>query len=157
MTRLLGFSSWSAALLSAIGLVGCAPESDYSTLSTSPVTMVCDGGKTFTVSYTNGFETAVVETDGERLELPRARTAFSVSPDPPGVRRVAPSLHETPGADRFEDQVDFGRGRSPGSIAVPGTAGVRYGDDEGLFISRDRQAMLQIGDEIYSNCDVART
>jgi hypothetical protein len=154
----MGFSSWPAALVSAIGLAGCAAETEYSTLSTSPVTMVCDGGKTFTVSYTNGFETAVVEADGQRLELPRVRTAFSVSPDPPGVgaRAVARPLHESPGGDRFDDREEFGRPRR-GTVAVPGTTGVRYGDDEALFISRNRQAVLQIGDEIYSNCEVART
>jgi hypothetical protein len=154
MTRLMGFSSWPAALVSAIGLAGCAPETDYSTLSTSPVTMACDGGKTFTVSYANGFETAVVEADGERLELPRERTAFSVSPDPPGVgaRAVARPLHEVPGGDRFDDTEEFGRQRRGA-----GTTGVRYGDDEALFISRNRQAVLQVGDEIYSNCEVART
>jgi hypothetical protein len=157
MTRFGGFSSWPAALVSAIGLAGCAAETEYSTLSTSPVTMVCDGGKTFTVSYANGFETAIVETDGEQRELPRVRTAFSVSPDPPGVgaRAVARPLHESPGADRFDDREEFGPRR--GAVVVPGTTGVRYGDDEALFISRNRQAVLQIGDEIYSNCDVART
>jgi hypothetical protein len=157
MTRLMGFSSWPAALVSAIGLAGCAPETDYSTLSTSPVTMVCDGGKTFTVSYANGFETAIVETEGQRLELPRVRTALSVTPHPPGIgaRAAARPLHEAPGSDRFDDTEEFGRRR--GTVAVPGTTGVRYGDDEALFISRNRQAVLQIGDEIYSNCEVART
>jgi hypothetical protein len=150
------FSSWPAALLAGIGLAGCAPQADYSAVSTSPVTMVCDGGKTFTVSYTNGFETAIIETDGQRLELPRVRTALSLTPEPPGfgARPVAPPFHVPPGDEGFGGREGFGRPTAGVGIAV--TEGVRYGSDEALFISRNQAAVLEVGDEIYSNCRVAR-
>jgi hypothetical protein len=115
-------------------VAGCAPQSDFSAISTSPITMMCDGGQTFTVAYANNFETAVVESAGERLELPRLRTALSMTPTSPEVgtgSMVAPS--------------------------VGGSTGVRYGSDEALFISRNQGAVLQVGDNTYSNCQVART
>ena len=156
MTRFLRFSGWPAALLSGIGLGACAPQSDFSAVSTSPINMVCDGGKTFTVSYANGFETAIIETEGRRLELPRVRTAASLSPTMPefGPRRGAPSFLEVPGDQGFGTREGFGRPRG-GDVA--GTTGVRYGDDEAFFISRNRAAVLEVGDAIYSNCEVART
>ena len=156
MTRFMRFSSWPAALLAGIGLAGCAPQTDYSAVSTSPVTMVCDGGKTFTVSYADGFETAIIETDGQRLELPRVRTASTLTPEPPGfgARIVEPPSFGAPGTRGFGDREEFGRPR--GGIGAAGTTGVRYGSDEAFFISRNRAAVLEIGDEIYSNCEVAR-
>ena len=82
MTRSLRLSGWPAALLAGIGLAGCAAQTDYSGVATSPVTMVCDGGKSFTVAYSNGFETAVVEADGRRLELQKVRTTMGMNPTP---------------------------------------------------------------------------
>lgn len=157
MTRFMRCSSWPAALLSGIGLAACAPQTDYSAVSTSPVTMACDGGRTFTVSYTNAFETAVIETDGQRLELPRVRTAANWAADPSGfgARSVAPPFHGPAGTEEFDASEQFGRPTVGGDVA--GTTGVRYGDSEAFFISRDRAAVLQVGDEIYSNCEVVRT
>jgi hypothetical protein len=125
------FSSWPIALMI---VAGCAPQSDFSAISTSPITMMCDGGQTFTVAYANNFETAVVESAGERLELPRLRTALSMTPTSPEV----------------------GTGSMVGPV-VGGSTGVRYGSDEALFISRNQGAVLQVGDNTYSNCQVART
>jgi hypothetical protein len=125
------FSSWPIALMI---VAGCAPQSDFSAVSTNPITMICDGGQTFTVAYANNFETAVVERAGERLELPRLRTALSMTPTSPEV--------------------------GTGSMVAPlvgGSTGVRYGSDEALFISRNQGAVLQVGDNTYSNCQVART
>ena len=132
MTRLKRFSGWPIALLI---VAGCAPQSDFSAVSTSPITMACDGGQTFTIAYANNFETAVVETEGERLELPRLRTALSMMPTPP----------------------ESGFGRPRGGQGVAGSTGVRYGNEDALFISRNQGAVLQIGDDTYSNCQVART
>ena len=89
MTRSLRLSGWPAALLAGIGVAGCAAQTDYSAVTTSPVTMVCDGGKSFTVAYSNGFETAVVETDGRRFELQKVRTTMGMNP--------TPGLNTTPG------------------------------------------------------------
>jgi hypothetical protein len=125
------FWSWPIALMI---VAGCAPQSDFSAISTSPITMMCDGGQTFTVAYANNFETAVVESQGERLELPRLRTALSMTPTSPEV----------------------GTGSMVGPV-VGGSTGVRYGSDEALFISRNQGAVLQVGDNTYSNCQVART
>ena len=157
MLRLMRCSSWPAALLAGIGLAGCAPETDYSAISTSPIAMACDGGKSFTVSYADGFETAIIETDGQRLELPRVRTALSLTPNPPGfgARPVAPPFHGAAGPVALGARDDFGR-TAPG-VGVAGTTGVRYGNDEAFFISRNQEAVLEVGDEIYSNCEVERT
>jgi hypothetical protein len=152
MTRRMHFSSWPAALLSGIGLAGCAPQTDYSTVSTSPINMVCDGGKSFTVAYTNGFETAIIETEGQRLELQKQRTSLGMNPTP-GLDRDSGST----GLDRDT----FSPGVAPGgggpSVATAGTTGVRYSGDDGYYLSRNRAAVLEVGDEIYSNCEVART
>ena len=86
MTRAMRFSNWPAALLL---LVACAPQSDFSSVSTAPITMVCDGGRTFTIAYANNFDTALVETEGQRLELARVRTASSMTPTPRGVGSVS--------------------------------------------------------------------
>ena len=113
--------------------------------------MVCDGGKTFTVSYTDGFDTAIIETEGQRLELPKVRTALSLTPSPPGfgARPVAAPFLGAPGTEEV--------GQPRGGVGVAGTTGVRYGSDEALFISRNQEAVLEVGDETYSNCEVART
>ena len=57
--------------------------------------------------------------------------------------------------DRFGDREEFGRPR--GGLGTAGTTGVRYGSDEAFFISRNQGAVLEVGDETYSNCRVART
>ena len=82
MTRSWRFSGWPAALLAGIGVAGCAAQTDYSEVTTSPVTMVCDDGKAFTVTYANGFETAIVEADGRRFELQKVRTTMGMNPTP---------------------------------------------------------------------------
>jgi hypothetical protein len=144
-------------MLAGIGVAACAPQSDFSAVSTAPVEMVCDGGKTLTVSYTGDFETAIIETEDQQLELPRIRTALSLSPEPPGfgARAVAPPFLGAPGGADFGDREQFGGPR--GGVGVAGTTGVRYGSDEAFFISRNQEAVLEVGDEIYSNCEVART
>jgi hypothetical protein len=111
------------------------------------MTMACDGGQTFTIAYTNNFETAVVETEGKRLELPRLRTASSMMPTPTelGTGFSAPFY--------AADAAAIG-GR--GGLGVAGTTGVRYGNEEALLISRNLGAVLQIGGDTYSNCQVAR-
>jgi hypothetical protein len=153
MTRPMCFSSWPIALLI---VAGCAPQSDFSAVSTSPITMTCDGGQTFTVAYASNFETAVVETEGERLELPRLRTASSMTPTPSefGTRFLGAPFDsdETRG---IGGRQDFGRSRA--GVGVAGSTGVRYGSEEALFISRNEGAVLQVGDDTYSNCQVART
>lgn len=149
MNGLVRFLSLLAAL--GMSLAGCAPQTDYSGITTSPITMVCDGGRTFTIAYANNFETAIIETEGQRLELPRVRTALSMTPTPPGfgARRVAPPFLGAPGREGLD--------RPRGGVGVAGTTGVRYASDEALFISRNQEAVLQVGDDIYSNCEVART
>lgn len=151
MTRFGRISSLQAALLAGIGLAGCAPPTDYSAVSTSPVTMACDGGKSFTVSYTDGFETAIIEVEGRRLQLQRVRTTLGATP--------------TPGLDAGLDSSGFGNQASdpeidPGgggpSVGAAGTIGVRYSSDDAYYLSRNRVATLEEGDEIYSNCRVAR-
>lgn len=150
MTRWARFAGWPAALLAGIGLAGCASQADYSKVSTSPVTMACDGGKTFTVSYANGFETAIVEAGGQRVELERVRTTLGQNP--------TPGLMVNPDSPQFESQSP---GVQPGgggpSITTAGTTGVRYSGDNAYYLSRNQAAVLQIGDETFSNCQVART
>ena len=156
MTGFMRWSSWPAAVVWGIGVAGCAPQTDFSAVGTSPVAMVCDDGKTFTVSYANGFETAIIETDGQRLELPRVRTALGLTPDPPGfgARPVSPPFLGAPGEEGFGDREEFGRPR--GGVGAAGTTGVRYGSDEAFFMSRNQAAVLEVGDEIYSNCRAVR-
>jgi hypothetical protein len=153
MTRSMRFSNWPAALLV---LAACAPQSDFSSVSTAPITMVCDGGRTFTIAYANNFDTALVETEGQRLELPRVRTALGMTPTRPGVGSpsLGAPLNET---DRggIGGGEDFGPQR--GGVGVAGTTGVRFGNEEALFISRNQGAVLQVGDNTYSNCQVARS
>jgi membrane-bound inhibitor of C-type lysozyme len=150
MNRGVRFSSLQAALWSGVLLAGCAPQTDYSGVATSPINMVCDGDRTFTIAYANNFETAMIEAEGQRLELPRVRTSLSMTPTPPGfgARPVAPPFLGAAG----QDEVD----RPSGGVDVAGTTGVRYASDEALFISRNQEAVLQVGDDVYSNCEVAR-
>jgi hypothetical protein len=161
MTRSLRLSGWPAALLAGIGMAGCAAQTDYGAVTTSPVTMVCDGGKSFTVAYSNGFETAVVETDGRRFELQKVRTVMGMNPTPglnptPGVNPTQGFGREPP-SPQFQTTspgVDRGGG---GSVTAAGTTGVRYRGEEAYYLSRNQAAALEIGDEIFSNCEVART
>lgn len=153
MTKLVRFSSLSAALLL---WAGCAPQSDFSAVTTNPITMVCDGGRTFTVAYTNNFETAFVETEGQRLELPRLPTASSMTPTQPEFGALARGRSFGVNEGRgIRDRQDFGRLRGTGGVA--GTTGVRYGSEDALLISRNQGAVLQVGDDTFSNCQVART
>jgi hypothetical protein len=150
MTRSVRFAGWPAALLAGIGLAGCASQADYSRVSTSPVTMACDGGKTFTVSYANGFETAIVEAGGQRLELQRVRTTLGLNPTPGALGNPdSPQFESTsPGVER---------GGGGPSVTTAGTTGIRYSGDNGYYLSRNQAAVLEIGDDTYSNCEVART
>jgi hypothetical protein len=153
MMRSMRFSSWPVALLL---LAGCAPQSDFSSVSTAPIAMVCDGGQTFTIAYADNFEHAIVETEGRRLELPRIRTASTMSPTWP----EAGSRSSMVPRDAIEESGIGGRddfGRPGGRVGGAGTTGVRYGNDEALFISRNQGAVLQIGDDAFSNCQVARS
>lgn len=162
MTRHLRWSSWPTVLLCGIAVAGCAPRTDYSAVSTSPVTMACDGGRTFTVSYADGFETAVIETEGRRLQLQRVRTTLGMTPTP-GLLG-SPGTSPTPGLPGDSSQPQF-QTQSPGverggggpGVTDAGTTGVRYAGDDGFFLSRNQAAVLQVGDEVYSNCQVART
>lgn len=153
MTRSMRFSSWPATLLL---LAGCAPQNDFSSVSTAPITMACDRGRTFTVAYANNFENALIETDGQRLELPRIRSASSMTPTRPGFdsRSSRGPFDSSDGRGMGGGRDDFGG--LPGGLDAAGTTGVRYGNDEALFISRNQAAVLQLGDETYSNCQVAR-
>jgi hypothetical protein len=150
--------------LAGIGLAGCAAQTEYSGVTTSPVTMVCDGGKSFTVAYSNAFETAVVEADGRRFELQKVRTTMGMSPTPGMGMSPTTGVDPTRGFGR-----DFGspqfqttspgveRGGGGPSVSTAGTTGVRYIGDEAYYLSRNQAAALEIGDEIFSNCAVGRT
>jgi hypothetical protein len=162
MTRSLRLSAWLAALLAGVGLAGCAPQSNYSNVSTSPVALVCDGGKSFTVSYTNGFETAVIEADGQHLELQKVRSTLGMNPTP-GMSSTT-GVDPTRGFGRSPDFPQFQmtspgveRGGGGPSVTSAGTTGVRYSGDDGYYLSRNQAAVLQVGDQIYSNCRVSHT
>jgi hypothetical protein len=116
--------------------------------------MVCDGGRTFTVAYANGFETAIVEVEGQRLELERLYSATAMTPTARAVGARAAGMFDR-SETGFGSRNAFDRQR--GNVAAAGPAGVRYGNDEALFVSRNQAAVLQVGDDIYSNCAVSRT
>ena len=148
--RSMRFSSWPTALLI---LASCAPQSDFSAVSTSPITMVCDGGKSFTVAYSNGFETAVIEAEGQRLELQKVRTTLGMNPTP-GLDPTTSGF----GGDQFmTTSPGVERGGGGPSVTTAGTTGVRYSGDDVYYLSRNQAAVLEIGDDTYSNCQVART
>jgi hypothetical protein len=117
--------------------------------------MACDGGRTFTVAYADNFETALVETEGQRLELPRVRTTLGMTPTSPGFGSPLEGPFNDNDRSGMGGGQDFGPQRG-GSGGV-GTTGVRYGNDEALFISRNEAAVLQLGDETFSNCQIARS
>jgi len=135
----------AAVVSSAALLIGCAelPGSDQSAaLSGGTATLICDDGRSFTVTYQDGFETAVVETDGRRAELTKVRTTLGMAPTP-----ALPSESST------SDTAFSAGGRfSPAT----GTTGVRYAAGDNLLLSRGRQATLELDGETYSNCETPR-
>jgi hypothetical protein len=138
----------AAAVSSAVLLFGCAEfsESDQSAIGGGTATLICDNGKTFTVTYQDGYETAVVEADGQRAELTRVHTTLGLTPTPGTPTPL-------PGSDRtFNTLEPAGAQFRPGT----GATGVRYADGENLLLSRDRQATLQLAGETYSNCETPR-
>jgi hypothetical protein len=154
MTRSMRLSSWPAAALLLVA--GCAPQNDFSSIATAPIAMVCDGGRTFTIAYADNFDNAVVETEGQRLELPRIPTASTMTPTWPEDESTSwMVLGDEIERSGIGGRDDFARRR--GAVGGAGTTGVRYGNDEALFISRNQGAVLQVGDDTYSNCQVART
>jgi membrane-bound inhibitor of C-type lysozyme len=138
----------AAVVSSAMLLFGCAEVSEFDRSATSGgmATLICDNGKTFTVTYQDGFETAIVETDGRRVELARVRTTLGLSPTP-----AAPS----PLGDSDTGFDTFGQNQERIQGAT-GTTGVRYSDGDNLLLSRARQATLELDGETYSNCETPR-
>ena len=133
----------AAVVSSAALLIGCAelPGSDQSAaLGGGTATLICDDGRSFTVTYQDGFETAVVETDGRRAELTKVRTTLGMAPTP-----ALPSASDT----AFS---------ASGVQMAPetGTTGVRYAAGDNLLLSRGRQASLELDGETYSNCETPR-
>jgi hypothetical protein len=138
----------AVVLSSAALLFGCAEVSEFDRTAASggTATLICDNGKTFTVTYQDGFETAIVETDGRRVELARVHTTLGLTPTPAGR---SPLSDSDTGFDTF--------GQNQGWIRTPtGTTGVRYADGDNLLLSRDRQATLELDGEIFSNCETPR-
>jgi membrane-bound inhibitor of C-type lysozyme len=132
----------AAVVSSALLMVACA-EFDQSAVGGSTATLVCDNAKTFTVTYADGFETAIVEADGQRAQLQKVRTTLGLDPTPP--LRSEFGDRDSPFADRAVQ------------IAPrTGTTGVRYSDGENLLLSRGRQASLELAGETYSNCETPR-
>lgn len=136
--------SWAiAAALSSAGLVAACAEFDQSGVGGDTATLICDGGRMFTVIYQDGFETAIVESEGRRAELTRVRTAIGMNPTPP-----LPSSLST-GDTAFQSS----------SVQIAprtGTTGVRYSDGDNLLLSRGRTATLQFDGQTYSNCETPR-
>jgi hypothetical protein len=137
MTRSWRLSGWPAALLAGIGLAGCAAQTDFS---------------------------GVVEADGRRFELQKARSTIGMNPTPGMGLNATPGVDPTRGFGR-----DFGspqfqttspgveRGGGGPSVTTAGTTGVRYIGDDAYYLSRNQAAALEIGDQIFSNCAVERT
>ena len=128
-------------------LFGCAEVSEFDRTAASggTATLICDNGKSFTVTYQDGFENAIVETDGRRVELARVRTTLGLSPTP----GRSPLSDSDTGLDTFgENQERIGR--------TTGTTGVRYADGDNLLLSRGRQATLELDGETFSNCETPR-
>jgi membrane-bound inhibitor of C-type lysozyme len=138
----------AAVVSSAMHLFGSAEVSEFDRSATSGgmATLICDNGKTFTVTYQDGFETAIVETDGRRVELARVRTTLGLSPTP-----AAPS----PLGDSDTGFDTFGQNQERIQGAT-GTTGVRYSDGDNLLLSRARQATLELDGETFSNCETPR-
>jgi membrane-bound inhibitor of C-type lysozyme len=138
----------AAVVSSAMLLFGCAEVSEFDRSATTGgmATLICDNGKTFTVTYQDGFETAIVETDGRRVELARVHTILGLSPTPAGRSPLGDS---DTGSDTFDQTQDRIQART-------GTTGVRYADGDNLLLSRGRQATLQLDGETFSNCETPR-
>jgi membrane-bound inhibitor of C-type lysozyme len=140
-TRLSGIIA--AVVLSGLA-AACAELDQSAAVGGTTATLICDNGRSFTVAYQDGFDTAIIETaDGRRAELTRVRTTIGLNPTPP-----LPSSLST-GDTAFQDQaVQF----SPQT----GATGVRYSDGNNLLLSRDRFATLQLDGETFSNCETPR-
>jgi membrane-bound inhibitor of C-type lysozyme len=138
----------AAVVSSAMLLFGCAEVSEFERTAASggTATLICDNGKTFTVTYQDGFETAIVETGGRRVELARVRTTLGLNPTPAGR---SPLRDSDVGFDTF------GQGQERIQAAT-GTTGVRYADGDNLLLSRGRQASLELDGENFSNCETPK-
>lgn len=134
----------AAVVSSATLLIGCAEvsEFDQSAVGGGTATLICDGGRSFTVTYQDGFETAVVETDGRRVELTKVRTTLGLTPTPP----LPSDLHDS---DTFS-------ARNVRMSPETGATGVRYAAGDNLLLSRGRQATLHLDGETFSNCETPR-
>ena len=135
----------AAVMSSAALLIGCAelPGAEQAAVGGSTATLVCDDGRSFTVTYQDGFETAVVETDGRRVELTKVRTTLGLTPTPP--LRSSMDTSDT----AFS-------ARSTRIAPETGTTGVRYAAGDNLLLSRGRQATLELDGETFSNCETPR-
>jgi hypothetical protein len=142
MRKAIASSTLAAVVSSAALLLGCA-EFDQTAMGGGTATLICDGGRTFTVTYQDGYETAIIEGDGQRAELTRVHTTLGLNPTPPALSPLADQ-----GFDTFA-------GGEPITRAT-GTTGVRYSDGDNLFLSRGRQSTLQLDGETYSNCETPR-
>lgn len=132
----------AAVMSSALLLFGCA-EFDQSAVGGGTATLICDNGKSFTVTYADGYETATVDADGRRAELTKVRTTMGSTPTP-----ALPSSLVTAETAGTAPSVAF----APST----GTTGVRYSDGDNLLLSRGRQATLELGGETYSNCETPK-
>jgi hypothetical protein len=138
----------AAVVSSGVLLSGCAEFSEFDRTAAggATATLICDGGKTFTITYQNGFETAIVEGEGRRAELTRVRTTLGLNPTP-----VAPSplVNSDTGFRSFDP-------REQQFAAATGTTGVRYADGDNLLLSRGRQSTLELDGETFSNCETPK-
>ena len=132
----------AAVMSSAVLLFGCA-EFNEPAVGGGTATLICDNGKTFTVAYENGYETAVVESEGRRVELTKVRTTLGQTPTPPLPSSLSASdtAFATP---------------SVRIAPTTGTTGVRYSDGDNLLLSRGRYSTLQLDGETYSNCETPK-
>jgi membrane-bound inhibitor of C-type lysozyme len=131
--------SWGVSALILLGLTGCE-TTEFNQAKGGTSTLACDGGKTFTVTYADGFETAIIEGEGQRAELTKVRTSIGMTPTPGlGSSSVATWQLESE--------------QTAQSVSNAGTTGGRYSDGEAVFLSRGRQAVLEIGGVTYSNCE----
>ena len=135
----------AAVMSSAALLIGCAelPGPEQAAAGGTTSTLVCDDGRSFTVTYQDGFETAVVETDGRRVELSRVRTTLGLTPTP--ALRSSMNTSDTA----------FTTGTAPIGPET-GTTGVRYASGDNLLLTRGRQATLELDGETFSNCETPR-
>lgn len=139
MTTTIRSLSWGGTALMLLGLGACG-TTEFNQAVGGTSTLVCDGGKTFNVTYADGFETAVIEGEGQRAELTKVRTSMGMTP--------TPGLGSSPVATWQLEST-----QTPQAVRSAGTTGVRYSDGETTFLSRGRQAVLEIGGVTYSNCE----